>query len=97
MPAEVFIVAATVEINATKGMVQGSTASARWRQQRRMPLGSRGSLGVAEDPIVADANDLHRSSPASSCIEHAPGREWGATRWGVPASWLSVFPREFRR
>lgn len=61
LPAEVFaaIVASTVEINETKGMVPGSTASARWPQQRRMPLGPRGSLGVAEYVIVADADEPH--------------------------------------
>jgi hypothetical protein len=58
---EVFsaIVSATVRINATCGLVPGSTASERWPQQRRMPLGSGGSLGVAEYVIVADAPEPH--------------------------------------
>ncbi|MEW2153656.1 hypothetical protein ACFY7N_29035 [Streptomyces albidoflavus] len=53
------IVAATVLINETQGEVPGSTASARWPQQRRMPLGADGSLGVAEYVIVADADPAH--------------------------------------
>jgi len=40
-------------------MVPGTTASARWPQQRRMPLGPHGSLGVAEYVIVADADEPH--------------------------------------
>ncbi|MEU8530093.1 hypothetical protein AB0C77_31620 [Streptomyces sp. NPDC048629] len=58
LSAEVFaaIVAATVVINETRGAVPGSTASARWPQQRRIPLGADGSLGVAEYVIVADAD-----------------------------------------
>lgn len=61
LPGEVFgaIVAATVEINRTRGVVPGSTASAKWPQQRRMPLGRDGSLGVAEYVIVADADPPH--------------------------------------
>ncbi|WP_161500418.1 hypothetical protein [Streptomyces antimycoticus] len=37
-------------------MVPGSTASEKWSQQRRMPLGQDGVLGVAEYVIVADAD-----------------------------------------
>ncbi|GAA0488683.1 hypothetical protein ACFQ2B_00185 [Streptomyces stramineus] len=37
----------------------GSTASAKWPQQRRLPLGRDGSLGVAEYVIVADAYPPH--------------------------------------
>lgn len=61
LPGEVFgaIVAATVVINEARGEVQGSTASARWPQQRRLPLGSDGSLGIAEYVIVADADPPH--------------------------------------
>lgn len=61
LPAEVFgaIIAATVQINETRGMVPSSTASAKWPQQRRMPLGSDGSLGVAEYVIIADADEPH--------------------------------------
>lgn len=61
LPAEVFgaIVAATALINASKGMAPGSTASVRWPAQRRLPLGPRGSLGVAEYVIVADADPAH--------------------------------------
>jgi hypothetical protein len=60
-PAEVFgaIIAATVQINETRGMVAGSTASAKWPQQRRLPLGHDGGLGVAEYVIVADADEPH--------------------------------------
>ncbi|GGZ49806.1 hypothetical protein GCM10010387_50110 [Streptomyces inusitatus] len=56
LPADVFgaIIAVTVQINETKGYVPGSTASARWPQQHRVPLGPDGSLGVAEYVIVAD-------------------------------------------
>ncbi|MFF4173644.1 hypothetical protein [Streptomyces sp. NPDC001744] len=53
------IVAATVVINETRGEVPGSTASAKWPQQRRMPLGADGSLGIAEYVIVADADPPH--------------------------------------
>lgn len=61
LPGEVFgsIVAATVAINDSRGMVPGSTASAKWPQQRRLPLGTGGSLGVAEYVIVADADPPH--------------------------------------
>jgi hypothetical protein len=61
MPAALFsaIVAATVVINETRGEVPGSTASAKWPQQRRMPLGADGSLGIAEYVIVADADPPH--------------------------------------
>ncbi|MFD8415443.1 hypothetical protein ACFV2Q_27395 [Streptomyces sp. NPDC059650] len=57
LPADVFaaVVAATVVINETRGEVPGSTASAKWPEQRRMPLGKDGSLGVAEYVIVAHA------------------------------------------
>ncbi|MGW1037533.1 hypothetical protein [Streptomyces antibioticus] len=53
------IVAATVVINETRGEVPGSTASAKWPQQRRMPLGADGSLGIAEYVIVAEADPPH--------------------------------------
>jgi hypothetical protein len=58
---EVFsaIVSAIVRINTTRGLVPGSTASERWPQQRRIPLGPGGSLGVAEYVIVADAPEPH--------------------------------------
>ncbi|MGA6160613.1 hypothetical protein ACPEIC_45710 [Stenotrophomonas sp. NPDC087984] len=58
LPGEVFgaIIAATVQINETRGMAPGSTASEKWPQQRRMPLGRDGVLGVAEYVIVADAD-----------------------------------------
>ncbi|OAH10978.1 hypothetical protein [Streptomyces jeddahensis] len=61
LPADVFgaIVAITVAINETRGMVPGSTASAKWPQQRRIPLGADGSLGVAEYVIVAEAAPPH--------------------------------------
>ncbi|MFI2764840.1 hypothetical protein ACH5A3_39425 [Streptomyces echinatus] len=61
LPGDVFgaIVAATVVINETTGEVPGSTASAKWPQQRRMPLGADGSLGIAEYVIVADADLPH--------------------------------------
>ncbi|MGO4749248.1 hypothetical protein AB4212_11570 [Streptomyces sp. 2MCAF27] len=61
LPGGVFgaIIAATVVINETRGMVPGSTASVKWPQQRRMPLGRNGSLGVAEYVIVADADPPH--------------------------------------
>ncbi|MEU5735983.1 MULTISPECIES: hypothetical protein [Streptomyces] len=45
-----------MQINETRGMVPGSTASVKWPQQRRMPLGRDGVLGVAEYVIVADAD-----------------------------------------
>jgi hypothetical protein len=53
------IIAATVQINETRGMVPGSTASAKWPQQRRLPLGRDGFLGVAEYVIVANADEPH--------------------------------------
>lgn len=61
LPGAVFgaIVAATVVINETRGEVPGATASAKWPQQRRMPLGADGSLGIAEYVIVADADPPH--------------------------------------
>ncbi|MEU3433076.1 hypothetical protein [Streptomyces sp. NPDC006863] len=61
LPGTVFgaIVAATVAINETRGEVPGSTASAKWPQQRRMPLGADGSLGIAEYVITADADPPH--------------------------------------
>ena len=61
LPANVFgaIIAATVAINETKGLVPGSTASGKWLQQRRLALGADGSLGVAEYVIVADADPPH--------------------------------------
>ncbi|GAA1605481.1 hypothetical protein [Streptomyces globosus] len=57
LPAEAFgaVVAATVLINETRGQVPGSSASAKWPEQRRMPLGADGLLGVAEYVIVAHA------------------------------------------
>ncbi|WP_431043979.1 hypothetical protein ACQUSR_20180 [Streptomyces sp. P1-3] len=61
LPGDVFsaIAAATVAINETRGMVPGSTASGKWPQQRRMPLGADGALGVAEYVVVADADSPH--------------------------------------
>ncbi|MEO3978003.1 hypothetical protein [Streptomyces sp. CAU 1734] len=61
LSASVFgaVIAVTVQINETKGYVPGSTASPRWPQQRRVPLGPDGSLGVAEYVIVADADEPH--------------------------------------
>ncbi|NGO48639.1 hypothetical protein [Streptomyces ureilyticus] len=61
LPLDVFgsIMAATVVINETRGEVPGSTASAKWPEQRRMPLGADGSLGIAEYVIVADADPPH--------------------------------------
>ncbi|MEU8828797.1 hypothetical protein [Streptomyces sp. NPDC048636] len=58
LPGEVFgaIVAATVVINETRGEVPGSTASVKWPEQRRMPLGATGELGIAEYVISADAD-----------------------------------------
>lgn len=57
LPADVFgaVVAATVLINEMRGEVPGATMSAKWPEQRRMPLGPDGSLGVAEYVIVAHA------------------------------------------
>ncbi|MFF3958817.1 hypothetical protein ACFYY1_37280 [Streptomyces sp. NPDC001890] len=61
LPGDVFgaVVAATVVINESRGDVPGSTASSKWPQQRRMPLGADGSLGIAEYVIVADADPPH--------------------------------------
>lgn len=61
LPGDVFgaVVAATVVINETRGEVPGSSASAKWPEQRRMPLGQDGSLGIAEYVIVADADPPH--------------------------------------
>ncbi|MFZ3476077.1 hypothetical protein ACODT4_44610 [Streptomyces sp. 2.9] len=58
LPAAVFgaIVALTVAINETRGELPGSTASEAWPQQRRIPLGADGSLGLAEYVIAADAD-----------------------------------------
>lgn len=58
LPGDVFgaIVAATVLINETSGEVPGATASVKWPQQRRVPLGADGSLGLAEYVIVAEAD-----------------------------------------
>ncbi|GAB2891471.1 hypothetical protein [Streptomyces mayteni] len=53
------VFAATVAINEHRGEVPGSTASSKWPQQRRIPLGADGSLGVAEYVIVADAEPPH--------------------------------------
>ncbi|MFH8410381.1 hypothetical protein ACH4FX_37245 [Streptomyces sp. NPDC018019] len=61
LPGEVFgaIIAATVRINKARGEVPGCTASARWPQQRRIPLGPGGVLGVAEYVILAEAEPPH--------------------------------------
>ncbi|UXY40479.1 hypothetical protein [Streptomyces albidocamelliae] len=61
LPGDVFgaIVAATVVINETRSEVPGSSASAKWPEQRRMPLGRDGTLGIAEYVIVADADPPH--------------------------------------
>jgi hypothetical protein len=53
------ILATTVVINETSGEVPGHTASQQWPQQRRIPLGPHGSLGVAEYVVVADADPPH--------------------------------------
>lgn len=53
------VVALTVVINKTRGAVPGHTASEQWPQQRRVPIGEDGSLGVAEYVIVADADEPH--------------------------------------
>jgi hypothetical protein len=39
--------------------VPGSTASPKWPEQRRIPLGADGALGIAEYVIVADADPPH--------------------------------------
>ncbi|MFE5216387.1 MULTISPECIES: hypothetical protein [unclassified Streptomyces] len=46
-------------INETRGEVPGSSASAKWPEQRRMPLDRDASLGIAEYVIVADADPPH--------------------------------------
>ena len=53
------IAALSVEINETRGNVSGHTASAQWPQQRRVPLGKDGHLGVAEYVVVANAAEPH--------------------------------------
>ncbi|MEU8252125.1 hypothetical protein [Nonomuraea sp. NPDC048916] len=53
------IAALSVEINETRGGVPGHTASPQWTQQRRVPLGTDGILGVAEYVVVADAEEPH--------------------------------------
>ncbi|GAA3515180.1 hypothetical protein FHR32_003751 [Streptosporangium album] len=53
------VAALSVEINETRGDVSGHTASARWPQQRRVPLGENGMLGVAEYVVVADTVEPH--------------------------------------
>lgn len=53
------ILAATVAINTSRGQVPGHTASPTWPQQRRLPLGPGGALGVAEYVVVADADPPH--------------------------------------
>ncbi|OEJ22489.1 hypothetical protein BGK67_33720 [Streptomyces subrutilus] len=61
LPPEAFgaLVAAMVSISETAGMIPGSTASARWPQQRRLALGEEGALGLAEYVIVLDADPPH--------------------------------------
>lgn len=56
LPPDVFgaIVAAMVTISETGGMAEGSTASARRPQQRRLVLGAEGELGIAEYVIGRD-------------------------------------------
>ncbi|MFI5671072.1 hypothetical protein [Streptomyces sp. NPDC051704] len=56
LPPDVFgaIVAAMVTIGETGGMVWGSTASPRRPNQRRLPLGAEGELGIAEYVISRD-------------------------------------------
>ncbi|MGY4967596.1 hypothetical protein [Streptomyces sp. 900105245] len=46
-------------INETRAQVSGSSASAKWPEQRRMPLGQDGALNIAEYVIVADADPPH--------------------------------------
>lgn len=53
------IAALSVEINETEGEVPGHTASAQWPEQRRIPLGKDGILGVAEYIVVANAAEPH--------------------------------------
>ncbi|WP_097233877.1 hypothetical protein [Streptomyces zhaozhouensis] len=53
------VLAATVAINEHRGEVPGHTTSERWPQQRRLPLGDGGLLGVAEYVVVADADPPH--------------------------------------
>ncbi|RKN36678.1 hypothetical protein [Streptomyces hoynatensis] len=53
------VLSVTVAINEYRGEVPGNTASSKWPQQRRLPLGTDGSLGVAEYVIVADADPPH--------------------------------------
>ncbi|MFJ6784706.1 hypothetical protein [Streptomyces yangpuensis] len=48
------IVAAMVTIGEMGGLVPGSTASSRRPQQRRLPLGAEGELGIAEYVISRD-------------------------------------------
>ncbi|MFE3020613.1 hypothetical protein [Streptomyces sp. NPDC059256] len=48
---------AAAQVNETKGYVPGSTASSKWPQQRRVPLGPDESLGVAK--YVTDADEPH--------------------------------------
>lgn len=53
------IAALSVEINETRGDLSGHTASVQWPQQRRVPLGKGGILGIAEYVVVADAAEPH--------------------------------------
>lgn len=53
------VAALSVLINQTRGNVPGSTASEQWPQQRRIPLGSDGTLGVAEYIVVTDTDEPH--------------------------------------
>lgn len=53
------IAALSVEINERRGDVPGHTASAQWPQQRRIPLGKDGILGIAEYVVVTEAAEPH--------------------------------------
>lgn len=53
------ILALTVVINETRGDVPGHTASAKWPELRRVPLGTDGALGVAEYVVLSYADEPH--------------------------------------
>ncbi|GAA2318946.1 hypothetical protein SVIO_098300 [Streptomyces violaceusniger] len=83
LPGEVFgaIIAAAVQINETRGMVPGSAASVKWHQQRRMPLGRDGVLGVAEYASLLTPTRRTRPHPHPAVLTARDGRG-GARRWG---------------
>ncbi|MCB5170250.1 hypothetical protein LG634_36310 [Streptomyces bambusae] len=53
------VVALTVAINETRGEVPGHTASDKWPELRRIPVGRDGSLGLAEYVVAARAEEPH--------------------------------------